>query len=228
MSLVKHNPNAEHFSEIRWADYARDTGDAGLRREIQAHLDAGCDLCRASADRFRAVARMAVNDRKLVIPQQIVDRAKQIADTGPSEHAWTGNLTVIAAQLVQSSPLDSHPAGVRSLGDTAGIVGDRVLFRAADYSVYLKVEPLPGGEAAEIIGEIVNESEHEEILEGIPVQMVSRGQTLSETATNRFGEFLIEYPVRRYTTLRFALKHRGQRIELPLGGLESETVGDRK
>lgn len=228
MSLVKYDPNAEHFSEARWADYVRDTGDEGLRREMQAHLDAGCDPCRASADRLRAVARMAENDRKVAIPQEIVDRAKEIAQSGALVSGYIGNLTAIAAQLVQSGPLDWLPAGVRSLGDTSGVVGDRMLFRAADYSVYLKVEPLPGGEAAEIIGEIVNEREHGEILEGIPVQMVSRGQTLSETATNQFGEFLIEYPVRRYTTLRFALKHRGQRIDLPLGGLESETAGDRK
>ena len=104
-----------------------------------------------------------------------------------------------------------------------------MLFRAAEYAVYLKVEPLLGGEAAEIVGEIVNETEQRENLEGIPVQMVARGQTLSETATNRFGEFLLEYPIRKRTTLRFALKSRGQRIDVPLEtGLDNDILGDRQ
>jgi hypothetical protein len=104
-----------------------------------------------------------------------------------------------------------------------------MIFQAADYAVYLKVEPLLGGEAAEIIGEIANERDREESMEGIPVQMVARGETIGESATNRFGEFFIEYPVRKHATLRFALKARGQRIDLRLGPvLDGDSIGARK
>ena len=229
MKVVKVDSTTEHFSDGLWADFARKTGSEEDRREMQAHLDAGCQPCGAIAQGLDAVVRMAVNERMLVIPQEMVDRAKEIAGAAPSASGWIENLTALVAQLIQSSPLDWQPAGVRSAGDSFGRVGDRLLFRADDYAVYLKVEPLLGGEAAEIVGEIVNERELEESLEGIPVQMVSRGQTLSETATNKFGEFLIEYPIRKNATLRFALKHRGQRIELPLGpGPQNDTAGDRK
>lgn len=102
------------------------------------------------------------------------------------------------------------------------------MFRAADYAVYLKVEPLLGGDEAEIIGEIANEEGREESMEGIPVQMVSRGRIFSESATNRFGEFLIGSPIRKNVTLRLALRDRGERIDLPLGSLvDVDTLGDR-
>ena len=218
-----------HFSDALWADFARHAGSEVGRGEIQSHLDAGCEQCKAAAHLFLAVARVAANDRKLVIPPELVEQAKEIAKTAPAISGWIENLTVIVAHLIQSSPLNWQPSGVRSLGENAGPAGRRMIFRAADYAVYLKVEALPGGETAEIVGEIANEREHEESMEGIPVQTVVRGKTLSESATNRFGEFLIEYPIRKHATLRFALKHSGQRIDLPLGrGLEGNLIGDRK
>lgn len=229
MKSLKGDSGKGHFSEPLWADFARHAGSEGGRGEIQSHLDAGCDLCKRTAHLFLAVARAAVNDRKLVIPREFVQRAKEIAKTAPAISGWIENLTVIVAHLTQWSPLNWQPSGVRSLGENPGPAGRRMIFRAADYAVYLKVEALPGGETAEIVGEIANEREHEESMEGIPVQTVVRGKTLSESATNRFGEFLIEYPIRKHATLRFALKHRGQRIDLPLGpGLEDSLIGDRK
>ena len=229
MKSRKGDSGKGHFSEALWADFARHAGSEGGRGEIQSHLDAGCEQCKATAHLFLAVATVAVNDRKLVIPREVVERAKEIAKTAPAISGWIENLTVIVAHLIHSSPLNWQPSGVRSLGENAGPVGSRMIFRAADYAVYLKVEALPGGETAEIVGEIANEREHEESMEGIPVQTVARGKTLSESATNRFGEFLIEYPIRKHATLRFALKHRGQRIDLPLGrGLEGNLIGDRK
>jgi hypothetical protein len=58
--------------------------------------------------------------------------------------------------------------------------------------------------------------------------MVWRGRIFSESATNRFGEFLIGSPIRKNVTLRLALKDRGQRIDLPLGSLmDAGTLGDR-
>ena len=229
MKSDENDSSTPHFSDARWADFARGVGSVEGRSEMQSHLDTGCEECRTIADRLQTVVAMSANERQLVIPDECVARAKQIAEAVPSASGWIENLTVIAARLVQSSPLDWQPAGVRSLGEAPGPAGDRMLFRANDYVVHLTIEPLLGGEAAEVVGEIVNEREQEENLEGIPVQMVARGQTLSETSTNQFGEFLIEYPVRKNAMLRFALKQRGQRIDLPLGHEpENGPTGERE
>lgn len=229
MKSSKRDSRAEHFGDALWVDFTRNVGSEEDRGKIQAHLDAGCEQCLAIANRLSAVARMAANERKLVIQQELVEQALEIADAAPAKSGWIENLTVIVAHLIEEGPLDWQPAGVRSLAENPVAAGSRMVFRAAGYAVYLKVEPLPGGESAEVIGEIANERERGESMEGIPVQMVARGQTLSESATNRFGEFLIEYPIRKNATLRFALKHRRQRIDLPLGTvLESDSTGDRK
>ena len=98
----------------------------------------------------------------------------------------------------------------------AAPAGDRLLFRAGDYSVDLKLEPPSASDAGEIIGQIANLEDHAANMDGVLVQMVVSGNTIGETSTNRFGEFLMEYPSKATATLRFALKHHGQRIDLPL------------
>jgi hypothetical protein len=223
----KRDSGSRHFSDELWADFARHIGTEEVRAELQAHLDAGCEGCRMIANRFLAVARMAFNERLLAVPPELVERAKKIA-TRVQSSGWIENLTVIIGHLTDTRPLDWQPAGVRSGPGSAGQEGARLTFRAADYSVHLKVEPLLGGEEAEIIGEIANEGGQEGPMEGIPVQMVLRGRIFSESVTNRFGEFLIGSPIRNNVTLRLALKDRGQRIDLPLGSLlNAGTLGDR-
>ena len=226
MKSAQRDSGAGHFSDEHWADFARNVGSEEVRAELQAHLDAGCERCSATAGRFLAVTRMALNERTLSVPAELVERAKKIAATVHSS-GWIENLTVIVGHLTVSRPPDWQPAGVRSRAGDAGQTGARLTFRAADYAVYLKVEPQLGGEEAEIVGEIANEGGQEGTMEGIPVQTVSRGRVFSESATNRFGEFLIGSPVRRNVTLRLALKDRGQRIDLPLGSLlDVDTLGD--
>ncbi len=229
MKTRKRDPRARHFSEELWADFARGVANKEARHSLQAHLNAGCEQCRATVDHFGAVARMAPNERLLAIPEEWVQQARAIASAEPASSGWIENLTVIVGHLIDTQPLDWQLAGVRSQPGESGPAGGRMVFRAADYAVYLKVEPLMGHGESEIVGEIVNERERGESMEGIPVQMVSRGQTLSESATNRFGEFLIGAPVRKNVTLRFALKSRGQRIDLQLKSLlETPKPGDRR
>ncbi len=218
---------AEHFSEAMWADFARNVGSGERRAEMQSHLEGGCLRCRGIADRLTAIVRMAANERNLLIPQDFIERAKGISQAVPEQSGWIENLNVIVAHLIGTGPPDWQPAGVRSVEGDPGAASGRMIFQAEDFAVYLKVEPLPGGEAVEIIGEIANEHAREESMEGIPVQMVAKGETLSESATNRFGEFLIEYPARKSATLRFALRNRGQRIDLPLG-FEPGSAGEGK
>jgi hypothetical protein len=81
--------------------------------------------------------------------------------------------------------------------------------------VDLKLESAPHGRL-EIVGQIARESDPQESLEGLVVQVVLSRGTVCETATNRFGEFLIESAHEKKATLRLGLKHRGQRIDLPL------------
>ena len=104
-----------------------------------------------------------------------------------------------------------QPQGVRSGVET----GQRLLYRAGSYTVDLNIEPQPG-DLGEIVGQVANEQDRAEVLSDILVQVVATGQTLSETATNRFGEFIIEYPAAKNPVLRLVLRQRGQHIDVPL------------
>lgn len=232
-NVAKHKV---HFSEQQWSDFVRGVSEGQGAREIQAHLASGCDACRATAHRFEAVARFAVADSALPVPGDIVQRAREIFQTtsqsgshSGSHSAWIDSLQSVVAELVASARMDWQLAGVRSLeGDITECVGDRLLYRAGDYAVDLKLDPPSTGERGELIGQITNERDHLESLADVLVQIVVLGQTLGETATNRFGEFVIEMPPanRKSATLRFALKHSGQRIEIPLDPKNTQRISD--
>jgi hypothetical protein len=123
---------------------------------------------------------------------------------------------VIRAKFVPG--IEWRLAGVRSgASDAVDPARDRMLFRAGDYSIDLKLEAPAGGEGGEIVGQLSCASPQPESVNGVLVQMVSgRGRTLGETTTNRFGEFFVDYAGQKNVTLRFALKARNQRIDLPL------------
>jgi len=209
-----NRPGGNHFSERQWGDFVRGLASETDTPDMQTHIDSGCSECRSMAERLGAVARLAATDRGLDIPAEVVARAQAIFDP-VSPQGWIETLQSIAAELVSSVSADWQPAGVRSAG-TASDAQDRLLYRAGDYFVELKLEPPSAGEAGDIVGQIANEHDPGERLEGVLVQIVVSGRTLGETSTNRFGEFLMDYPAKKSAVLRFALKHSGRRIDLPL------------
>ena len=206
----------EHFPDQQWSDFARGLLGEAEHRQMKSHLALGCAACRAIADRFGSVARLAANDQSLVIPQALVQCAISLFEPAPST-GWLETLEVLVGQLIPSPGRDWQLACVRSGEGMAGqSTVDRLLFRAGDYSVDLQLDPPSAGEAGEIVGQIANDQDRSESLEGILVQMVAVGRTIGETSTNRFGEFLMDFPSQKKATLRFALRHSGKRVDLPL------------
>jgi hypothetical protein len=214
---VKELQKNAHFDDQRWVDFVRGIAAEAVQKEMQTHLDSGCPSCRATFSWMGSVATLAAADSAILVPEDVVQKARELFVASPAPAGWIETLESIAAELISEVRWDWQPTGVRSGGASAETpVGDRLLFRAGDYAVDLKIEPPSVSDAGEIIGQIANQVDQQENLEGVVVQMVVLGRTLGETATNRFGEFLIEYPTGKKATLRLALKHRGQRIDLPL------------
>ena len=184
---------------------------------MDAHLQSGCRDCASAMATFAAVARLAADDRAQLVPQSIVERAKALFQASPSR-SWIDRCTAIQAEFLSAMSSDWQLEGVRAgSSDAVDSAGDRMLFRAGDYSVDLKVDAPAGGEGGEIIGQISCEPAHLESVNGVLVQMVSGpGLTLGETTTNRFGEFFMDYAGQKDVTLRFAIQQRNQRIDLPL------------
>jgi len=144
------------------------------------------------------------------VPDEVVTRAQGIF-CPPERRTWAERLEPLIANLVLEIRPEWQVAGVRS-----GAVGSgRLLYRAGDYAVDLRLEPL-GPEGSDIVGQIESEREPKDNLEGVVVQVVASGRTLGETETNEFGEFMIERPEDGKAVLRIVLSHCGHRIDLPL------------
>ena len=215
MELLNTNSGNVHFSNEQWSDFVRGVADEVIRGEMHAHLESGCSACLATVQWLGDFARAASVERELDVPARLVQQAREIFVTAPPRPRWVDTWEIIAFELVRQATLGLQPAGVRSTAAMPVNSTDRMLFRAGDYSVDLQVEspgPLSDGE---IVGQITNERDNES-LDGTAVEVVVAGRAVNETVTNRFGEFVIEWPLVQHAVLRFALTHRKRRIELPI------------
>ena len=201
----------EHYTDELWSDFVRKALAPAAQQAMQAHLLASCARCTQTAELLGHVARFATAEPARDVPPELTAAAIQFFQPAPASSPWAEKLQNIAAALIWDQQAEFLPQGVRSSAQT----GQRLVYRAGDYSVDLNIERLPG-EPGEIIGQISNELDRQELMDGILVQVVSPGRTLVETATNRFGEFIIEYPAAKSALLRFVLGQKSQRIDLPL------------
>jgi hypothetical protein len=214
--ITSHSSGNKHFSDEQWADFVRGVAAEVVGRDMQVHLDSGCSVCRAAFQWLNIFARAALAEKEIEVPDRLVQEAREIFVASPARSHWTEAWEAISAELIQHVGLSWQPAGVRASAAMAASTGGRMLFRAGDYVVDLQLDPPSSGSGGEIVGQIANDRVQEN-LDGVIVEVIVPGRTVSETATNRFGEFVIEYSQNRNATLRFALAHRKQRIDLPLG-----------
>lgn len=207
----------KHFSDEQWADFVRRLSAASERLTMQSHLDSGCDTCLQIVHLLTMVEKTAIADSTFVVPQSLVDQATQLFQPRESGANWTDQLLLLPLTLVWQQQDNWVPQGFRS----AAVDGSRIRFRAGDYSLDLNLETTPG-EPREIVGQIVDEREMSQSIENLLVQVISGGKAVGETTTNRFGEFIITIPSQGKAVLRFALSLTGQRIDVPVIGLEEK------
>jgi hypothetical protein len=214
---VQKKPKMEvHFDDARWTDFVRGLAGESVSRAIQAHLDARCESCCAMLSWLEHVQRLGSADARESVPDYLVRSAQEIFTPREKATGWIDKLEAMTGELVSSFGRNWQLAGVRATEDVQTAEVDRMLFRAGQYFMDLRLEPPSALSAGEITGQIYEEGDSGDNLDGIVVQLVVPGRILDETTTNRFGEFLLGYPERPSTTVRFALKHRMQRIDLPL------------
>jgi hypothetical protein len=202
----------QHYTVEMWADFVRGVLQRTEQAGMQAHLDSGCAGCAASVKWLGALARTWNQDFRLPVPADLTARAIELFQARRPKRDWVLGLRELAAELVAERRLDWLPLGVRASEST----GHRLLFRAGDYEVDLNFDPGGSEDPAGIVGQIANHRDRSESLDGVLVQLLAAGRTVGETETNRYGEFVIERPVRRGVVLRIAMEKPGFRIELPI------------
>lgn len=182
---------------------------------MNSHLE-DCADCRSTVAAFRALAGVIRSDAQAPVPAGTVARAEALFPPPPEGRDWIEKLKRLVAQPVFTANQDWLPAGVRSASTIEGSGVRQVSYRAGEYEVDLRLEAASAGRL-EIAGQIARGSGRG-YLEGVLIQVISRGKTVGETETNQFGEFLLERPREAAESLRILLRSAGHRIDVPLSG----------
>lgn len=185
---------------------------------MQAHLEQGCQSCGQTVQWLRSVVHSVASMRRDVDPPaSLVAQAKAIfrpvAESGRSS-SWMENLETVVAHLVMVSSGDWLPAGVRSTGSP---VGERLLYRAAPYTIEMTFDPAESWDgSSEIVGQITDDRAVDpDGMGGILVQVWAGERLLGESETNPFGEFVTSRPQSANAVMRFAGRNMdGRQLEV--------------
>ena len=202
-----------------WVDLARGLLDSKTCQQMTAHLDAGCDECGELARFFVEVARRATADAACKVPDYAVQNIRAIYSLQRPEEVRLLPRTI--ARLVYDSFREPLLAGVRSQQHTA----HQLMYVAGHYSVDLRLEHERGSAQVRLIGQIANQERAAGVPE-VPVFLLSRNLVVAKTATNKFGEFALEYAPCKGLRL-FAPIPQENQIEIRLGAASSRSEGGR-
>ena len=205
------NPDIQTFSQLpAWVSQAQALKERDGRKPKVAMFCTGGIRCEKST----ALLRTQGFDEVYHLEGGIL---KYLETVPPSQSLWRGQCFVFDERVTVGHGLAQ---------------GSHVLCRACRRPVNVEGQSHPlyedGVSCAACYDERTDEQrasarerDRQENVEGIVVQVVCTGRTLGETSTNRFGEFVVEYPQGKAVILRLALRARGERIEVPLNGKQS-------
>ena len=206
-----------HYEPGEWVDFARALVGSKTRERMQAHLDTGCDECGKLAEFFSEVARRATEDTAYEVPDYAVHNLRAVYTLQRPEEVRLLPRTI--ARLVYDSFREPLLAGVRSQQHTA----HQLMYVAGSYSVDLRLEHERGSTQVRLIGQIANQERAAGVPE-VPVFLLSRNLVVAKTATNKFGEFAMEYAPSKGLRL-FAPIPRENHIEIRLGAASLGSQG---
>ena len=202
-----------HYESGRWVDFVRGVVSTQDREKMQAHLD-GCSECREVAGLFSRVAQRAREDSMYEVPDYIVKNARALYSLQRPEEVRLLPRTI--ARLVYDSFREPLLAGVRS----QQCVAHQLMYVAGPYCVDLRLEKERGSTNVRLVGQIANRERGAAGVPEVPVFLMSRNLVVTKTATNKFGEFTMEYVPRNGLRL-FAPIPGENHIEIRLGEASS-------
>jgi hypothetical protein len=189
----------KHYSEEEWVDFVRNQLPQTQISAMQQHVDAGCTHCSAAANLWTRVDCMAARDASLEPPASAVRHVQQ-AFTALADSRHRKHLPLIP-RLVFDSLWQPAFAGIRS--GSGG--SQRVIYKAGDVSIEMRLEPEPKSERITVAGQISIGLVQEQGFPAIPVIVASQTGSLASTTTNRFGEFHTAFVPERGLQIMFII-----------------------
>lgn len=205
-----------HYEIGEWTDFVRNL----LAKQQQAEMEQHQAICAECRDIVALLAKVnaaaQAETRYDAATGELAKAARRIFSKqragGRALDLVAGALTTLAAHLTYDSAFDLQPIGARSRRpDTR-----RMLYEAGDYCIDLSFEGGPGSIRVTLVGQVSCRKEPIRHLEKLPVLVVSGSKVVTQTASNEFGEFAVEYAPRRDLRLCVPISDAGFRLEIPL------------
>jgi hypothetical protein len=90
------------------------------------------------------------------------------------------------------------------------------MYRAGDYSIDLQIEREPESTQLALVGQIVDRACSGKPLPNLPVLLMARKKLVTQSLSNRFGEFCIVSKVQSGLRLCLPIETVGKQLEIPL------------
>lgn len=193
-----------HYLAERWVDFVRGLLSEEERAAMKRHLDEGCESCRREMDVLQVMRNFAREEAGAEPPADAVRMARAIYVPPPRRE---GALRRLMVRLVFDSFAQPAMAGVRQ----SGAAGQQMGFEAGPYYIDLRLQGEPDSNRVALAGQIVRREAPNVALQGLIVALQAGRKVVTETVSNEFGEFSLEF---------FAGKNHRLRISLPQEGIE--------
>ncbi len=205
-----------HYDIGEWVDYVRNLLSESRRIEMERHLAVGCEECDALARFLREVADIATKDEPYEQASAPLAAAARAIFTAPPESGertgMMGALRALAAQLTFDSAAQLYPSGARGHLPAAR----QLMYRAGDYCLDLRIDRERNTTRVILVGQVANEKHPLLRLARLPVYVMAGKKIVSETSSNEFGEFTLEFLPRANLRLCVQVTQAGVQLEIPL------------
>lgn len=199
----------KHFSEAAWADFARNLLAPDTKMTMQLHIDHGCRKCADTLQVWHSVHSIATAESVLTPPSDVVRVVKsQFAAVAPERSR--------GFRLLFDSSLEPMPAGIRG-----SVAAQQFLYETDEYYIDLRVEPHREADHASLVGQVLNRTGKQQAAQGLAVLLQDGKQPISETLTNQFGEFQLEFASAKSLCISIR-RNKSDVIVLPLYGIQGE------
>ena len=204
-----------HYDIGEWADYVRDLLPQARHNQMDQHLEQGCKECRATFEFLQQVTQVAYADATYdSSSSRLAVAARGIFRFEPS-HPLRDRLLAALETLVATLTFDSagelHPAGARGSSSSR-----QLLYQAGDYCIDLRLDRERDSMKVILVGQVANQKDPLLKLARLPVTVMSGKKVVSETASNEFGEFSLEFLPRQNLRLCVQVTQAGFQLEVPL------------
>jgi hypothetical protein len=199
----------EHFSEQVFADLVRGI-DLPVHAELRSHLASQCPQCLETFKMWNRMGAIATRESSYNAPTGTVRMVKlEFAARRMQEYE-------VPANLVFDSIAQPALAGVRSSGAAAA---RQMVYEAEGMMVDLRFDQQPGSKCISLIGQVLDRQGPRRSLAHAPVMLwTEKGLVITETKTNGFGEFHLEFEVQ--DRMRLSIQaFGGNVIRIPLASL---------